>query len=106
MRLAETRVLLESLFGRGNRDPKQVHISVSESEGQSEVNPTWTVIANHIKLLLITFANASTVERCKSDTAACNRMRDLTGGLHVMPSASCPEHHVYSKNPTCQVHLP
>ena len=63
--------------------PEGIHITISE-----HVSPkrplTWTVIASHIKLLLITFANASTVESCKSDTAACSRMRDLTGGLGVM----------------------
>jgi len=69
--------------------PEEIHITTSEHVG-SKRRLTWTVIASHINLLFITFAKASTVVRCKSDTAACSRMRDLTGGLDVMhqPHAS------------------
>jgi hypothetical protein len=62
--------------------PEGVHVTISKYVS-SKRPLTWAVIANHIKLLFIAFANASTVERCKSDTAACSRMRDLTGALSV-----------------------
>lgn len=65
--------------------PEGIQIAISEHIA-SKRPLTWTVIASHINLLLITFANASTVMRCKSDTAACSRMRDLTGGLDVNAS--------------------
>lgn len=73
--------------------PEQTDITISEYISLKRLL-TWTVMANHIKLLFITFANASTVERCKSDTAACSRMCDFTGGLGVqinlMSGATCP----------------
>lgn len=83
MQSADTRVLLKRLFGHGSMGPERIRITISEHVSLKRPL-TWTVIASHIKLLFITFANASIVERCKSDTAACSRMRDLIGGLRVM----------------------
>ena len=68
--------------------PEGMYMTISKYVSLTRTH-TWAVIANHIKLLFITFANTSTVQRCKSDTAACSRMRDLTGALGNA-SASCP----------------
>lgn len=70
-------------------DPGRIHIIISEYASLKRPL-TWTVIASHIKLLFITLANALTVKRCKSDTAACSRMRAFTGGLSVIHQPHVP----------------